>query len=111
MGAALGGFIIAMIGMFKAEWTPVLAPVYAVLAELVAPQRRATALAIFNLGLTMIGGGLGPLLVGFLSDALVPLWGNEALRYALAITTGSCYLLGMLYFARAMKPYHQECLT
>lgn len=35
MGAALGGFIIAMIGMFKAEWTPVLAPVYAVLEGLV----------------------------------------------------------------------------
>jgi len=103
---AIGLYLL--FGLTAAWWT---APVYAVLAELVAPQRRATALAIFNLGLTMIGGGLGPLLVGFLSDALVPLWGNEALRYALAITTGSCYLLGMLYFARAMKPYHQECLT
>ena len=35
MGAVLGGFIVAMIGIFKAEWTPVLAPVYAVLEGLV----------------------------------------------------------------------------
>ena len=35
MGAMLGGFLVAMIGIFKAEWTPVLAPVYAVLEGLV----------------------------------------------------------------------------
>ena len=100
---AIGFYLL--FGLTAAWWT---APIYAVLSELVAPQRRATALAIFNLGLTMIGGGLGPLLVGLLSDTLVPLAGNEALRYALAITTGICYLLGMLFFWRAMLPYAQE---
>ena len=35
LGALLGGFIVAMIGTFKAEWTPVLAPVYALLEGLV----------------------------------------------------------------------------
>jgi len=35
MGALLGGFVVAMIGIYKAEWTPVLAPVYAVLEGLV----------------------------------------------------------------------------
>ena len=35
VGAMLGGFIVAMIGIYKAEWTPVLAPVYAVLEGLV----------------------------------------------------------------------------
>ena len=80
------------------------------LAELIAPHRRATALAIFNLGLTMVGGGLGPLMVGLLSDGLVPHFGNEALRWALAITTGSCFLMGMLAFASAQKAYAAERL-
>lgn len=98
------GFYL-LFGLTAAWWT---APMYAVLAELVAPQRRATALAIFNLGLTMVGGGLGPLLVGLLSDGLVPMAGNEALRYALAMTTGGCYLLGILFFWQAIRPYARE---
>ncbi len=100
---AIGFYLL--FGVTAVWWT---APVYAVLAELIAPHRRATALAIFNLGLTMIGGGLGPLLVGLLSDLLVPHFGNEALRWALAITTGSCFLMGMLAFVSALKAYDAE---
>lgn len=100
---AIGFYLL--FGLTAVWWT---APVYAVLAELIAPHRRATALAIFNLGLTMIGGGLGPLLVGLLSDMLVPHFGNEALRWALAITTGSCFLMGLLAFVSALKAYDAE---
>ncbi len=53
-----------------------MAPVYAALSDIVPPQRRTTAMAIFNLGLTMIGGGLGPLLIGVVSDLLVPAFGQ-----------------------------------
>lgn len=67
-------------------------------------------MAIFNLGLVMVGGGLGPLVVGMLSDFLVPHFGNEALRWALAIITGSCFLLGMLAFAWTLRPYAAERL-
>ena len=74
------------------------------MADVVAPHRRTTALAIFNLGLTMIGGGLGPLFVGALSDALVPAFGQEALRGALAITMGS-YVIGIVAFLAAIRPY------
>ncbi len=97
---AIGFYVL--FGTTAVWWT---APVYAVLAELIAPHRRATALAVFNLGLTMIGGGLGPLVVGLLSDQLVPHFGNEALRWALAITAGSCFLLGTLAFASALPAY------
>lgn len=93
---------------FTAVWWT--APVYAVLAELIAPHRRSSGVAIFNLGLAMVGGGLGPLVVGMASDALVPQFGGEALRWALAFTTGSCYLLGMLAFAWTIKPYATERL-
>jgi len=105
----LGSFVIPkaigfymLFGITAVWWT---APVYTVLAEIVAPNRRATAIAIFNLGLTMLGAGLGPLVVGLLSDALVPHFGNEALRWALAASTATCYALGMLAFVSALKAY------
>jgi MFS family permease len=108
----LGSFVIPhavgaylLFGVTAVWWT---APVYAVLSELIAPHRRATALSIFSLGLTMVGGGLGPLLVGMLSDQLTSYWGTEALRISLAITTGTCFTLGILTFAWAMKAYDAE---
>ena len=91
---------------FTAVWWA--APVYATLSELVAPHRRSSGVAIFNLGVTMFGGGLGPLAIGMLSDALTPTYGNEALRYALGATTGICFLLGALCFIWAFKPYAAE---
>jgi MFS family permease len=100
---AIGFYML--FGLTAVWWT---APVYTVLAELIAPHRRATAISIFNLGLAMLGAGLGPLAVGLLSDALVPWFGNEALRRALAISTTSCYLLGMLAFVSALGAYRRE---
>lgn len=101
------GFYL-LFGVTAVWWT---APVYAVLSELIAPQRRATALSIFGLGLTLVGGGLGPLLVGLLSDLLATWYGDEALRMALAITTGGCFFLGVLAFASAIKAYAAERLA
>jgi MFS family permease len=97
--------IYLLFGVFAVWWT---APVYAVLAELVAPHRRVTAMAIFNLGMTMIGGGLGPLLTGALSDLLAPSLGQEALRWALAASSGGCYALGALAFVLALRAYARE---
>ena len=76
-----------------------------------APHRRATTIAIFNLGLTMLGAGLGPLAIGMLSDVLVPQFANEALRWALALSTALCYLLGMLAFASALRHYKAPAAT
>jgi MFS family permease len=100
---AIGFYVL--FGLTAVWWT---APVYTVLAEVVAPQRRATTVAFFNLGMTMVGGGLGPLLVGLLSDGLASAFGVESLRYALALTTGSCYALGAVFFYLAMQAYERE---
>lgn len=90
-----------VFGMTTVWWT---APVYAALTQIVAPDRRATTLAIFNLGLAMIGGGLGPLAIGALSDALQPAHGTEALRQALAIAMW-VYVIGIVAFVAALRPY------
>jgi hypothetical protein len=47
-------------------------------------QMRAVSSAVKMLCLNLIGLGLGPLLVGVLSDLLNPLYGEDALSVALA---------------------------
>ncbi len=111
----IGGFAMpramafyVLFGFVTVWWT---APVYAMLAELIVPYRRATAMAVFGLVSTIIGAGFGPLAVGMLSDQLVPHFGNEALRWALTIATGGSYLLGIVAFAAVFKAYSQIHLT
>jgi MFS family permease len=100
---AIGFYVL--FGLTAAWWT---APVYTVLTELLASHRRATTVAFFNLGMVLVGGGLGPLAVGVLSDGLLPYFAVESLRYALAITTGTCYLLGIVLFFLTMNVYAKE---
>jgi MFS family permease len=59
------------------------APTYALLQRLVADEMRATTLAVLMLLANLIGMGLGPQVVGALSDALTPLFGADGLRYAM----------------------------
>jgi predicted MFS family arabinose efflux permease len=62
-----------------------LGPTFAMTQTLVRPQMRALASAILLFIINLIGLGLGPLLVGRLSDALRPTYGDDSLRYALLI--------------------------
>ncbi|MBM7060526.1 MFS transporter [Pseudomonas sp. UL073] len=42
--------------------------VYTAIQDVIEPRLRATAMALFFAGLYLLGGGMGPLVVGFLSD-------------------------------------------
>ena len=42
--------------------------VYTAIQDVIEPRLRATAMALFFAGLYLLGGGLGPLVVGWLSD-------------------------------------------
>jgi len=48
----------------------ILGPVFSTLQDMVAPEARATAFAVVALFGVLVGQGLGPLLVGAISDAL-----------------------------------------
>lgn len=72
-----------------------LGPTYALLQRLVAPEMRATSLALMMLFGNLIGLGLGPLIVGMLSDLLQPTLGSESLRYAMLAM--SCVSLWSAY--------------
>lgn len=80
------------------------APAYAALTNVLAAKRLATALAVYNLMLTAVGGGLGPFAVGVISDALTPRYGTESLRWALVCML-VFYVLAALVFTIAIKSY------
>ena len=60
-----------------------LGPVFATTQSLVPEKMRAVSASILLLMINLIGAGLGPLLVGILSDNLEPTYGAQSLRYAL----------------------------
>ena len=60
-----------------------LGPAFAMTQALVTLRMRAVASAILLLVLNLIGMGLGPYFVGFMSDVFVEGFGIFSLRYAL----------------------------
>jgi pimeloyl-ACP methyl ester carboxylesterase/MFS family permease len=68
-----------------------LGPVLSAFQHIVPPNMRATASAMFLLINNLMGLALGNLSIGMLSDGLTPMFGDEALRYAL--TAGGVYYL------------------
>jgi predicted MFS family arabinose efflux permease len=63
----------------------IFGPTFALLQRLVADEMRATTLAVVMLLANLIGMGIGPQVVGILSDRLAPALGSDALRYAMLI--------------------------
>src|SRR5690606_32760320 len=74
----------ALYSFFAVWW---VAPSYNLVTQLVAPQRRGTAMALQTIVSTLLGVGIGPLLTGLLSDLLQPLFGLQSLRYALLLVS------------------------
>ncbi len=60
-------------------------PMFATIQSLVPPDMRAMAIALVYLFANLIGMGLGPLAAGALSDALVPWFAADSLRYSLLL--------------------------
>nr|WP_186827507.1 MFS transporter [Comamonas testosteroni] len=95
---------IAYYGLFAVFSSFWAAPAFAALANVIASSTLATSLSIYNLLLTAVGGGFGPLVVGLLSDVFTTSAGNESLRWALSCMLGF-YVLGALAYACSLKPY------
>ncbi len=83
-----------------------LGPTFAMTQTLVNPHMRATASAILLFLLNLIGLGIGPWFVGYLSDALAPQYGDESLRWALVsiVSIGNAWAaIHYLLAARTLK--------
>ncbi|MEO7864405.1 MAG: MFS transporter [Sphingomicrobium sp.] len=80
-----------------------LGPVTTAVQHLVPQPMRATASATFLLINNLIGLGVGPLLIGRLSEAFKSTYGVDALRNA-AVACTAFYLLAALLMSLCIKP-------
>ncbi|MGH8425052.1 MAG: spinster family MFS transporter, partial [Pseudomonas fluorescens] len=74
--------LIALVPLFVA-FNASFGPTYALLQRLVPDSMRATSLSLVMLLANLIGMGVGPLIVGVLSDLFSPALGVDGLRYAM----------------------------
>jgi predicted MFS family arabinose efflux permease len=78
----------------------IFGPSFALMQRLVPDQVRATSVAVLLLFSNLIGMGLGPQVIGLLSDALRLVLGIDSLRYAM-LAESSLAVLAAYYFWRA----------
>ena len=97
-------FVIYLGFAFFGIWWSV--PCFGAMTHLIHPSKMAQGTALFMMGVTLFGVGLGPLVVGILSDILERSIGAEALRYAL---TGSLSLLVLSCIALALAIPRYRC--
>jgi MFS family permease len=82
--------LVILFGASVVFWFPTVA---ALSQSLVEPRLRATVAGLLFLLANLVGYGLGPLLIGGLSDLLAASQGKESLRYALV------FVLSLLVWA------------
>jgi len=79
-------YLALMFISFSAFLTTLVGgPVFATIQTLVAVRMRSVSVALIFMFANLIGFGLGPLFLGVLSDFMNPIFGQESLRYALAV--------------------------
>lgn len=107
MGSVDVPFALVFMGLsavFASFW---IAPSYAAVQNLVPQYWRTQASALMLLAINLLGMGLGPLLVGFLSDSLSQ-FGDDSVRYglsfgvSLSLIGGFAYIRGSSLYARAL---------
>jgi predicted MFS family arabinose efflux permease len=75
-----------------------LGPTFAMIQSIVEPGMRATAAALLLFFINVVGLGLGPLVVGALSDALSSVAGPDSLRFALLAVPPLCVWAAYHYY-------------
>jgi len=75
-----------------------VSPIFAITQSLVEVRMRAVASAVLILIINVISGGVGPLAVGMMSDALVGSFGAQSLKLALLIVTPAFSLWAALHY-------------
>jgi len=83
--------ILVVPSLLNSLW---LGPAFGTIQNLAPMRMRAMASALVLFILNIIGLGLGPFLVGVLSDLLKPSYGIESLRYAILIATVAYFWAG-----------------
>lgn len=96
--------IMVVPSLLNSLW---LGPAFGTIQNLAPTRMRALASAMMLFILNIIGLGLGPFLVGVLSDLLVPVFAEQSLRFAILITTAAYFWAGA-HFLLAAKTIQQD---
>jgi MFS family permease len=91
------------VGVFSLGWLfsyNFYTCVYTAIQDVIEPRLRATAMALFFAGLYLLGGGLGPLAVGWLSDH----YAQAAMRAAGASEMSEAFKAAGLHDAMVLIP-------
>ncbi|GAB3369954.1 MFS transporter [Spongiibacter taiwanensis] len=103
---ATAGLLLYIIpGVFLTTYLP---PIIAVTHNLVPNRMRAMSSAVVYLILNLIGLGLGPVSIGFISDMLAPTMGNDGLRYAMLTVIPTAAVLGIVFLMLAASTIRRE---
>jgi MFS family permease len=107
---AMGGLFIqntvlsvACLGLCASFQGMYLGPSIAVAHSLVPASMRASASAVLFFILNLIGLGLGPLVIGYISDKLTPAFQSESLRWAMSIIIVIELVSASLFFISSKK--------
>lgn len=88
-----------------------LGPAYGTVQSLAGANRRAMAAAINLLIVNLLALGLGPLLVGAMSDYFNAQFGSNSLRYSLLTLVAVTYTWAALHFALAARSLRADLKT
>lgn len=102
--AWLAMWIFGVLTIFSSMWT---GPYYAAQQGVSGVRIRASGAAIGMMFFNLIGVGLGPVLVGYLSDLLTPTHGVLSLRYAL-LAVQPIFVIGLFFYVRALATMRQD---
>jgi predicted MFS family arabinose efflux permease len=80
-----------------------MGPVYGTIQTLAGPGRRAMAAAVNLLVINVVAYGLGPLMVGAVSDWLGPRLGGDSLRYSILVVVIVTYTWAAYHFYAAAR--------
>ncbi len=94
--------VLVVPSLLNSLW---LGPAFGTIQNIAPTRMRALASAVVLFILNIIGLGLGPFLVGVLSDALEGSFPGEGLRWAILIATGAYFWAGahFLLAARSLR--------
>jgi MFS family permease len=99
--------LILPMTLIGSLWT---APAYTIVQGLSGPKLRSTGAAIFMLMTNLVGLGLGPSLIGWLSDLFSKAHPGEGLRWAL-LASNAVYPIAVLLFLMATRTVRQDLKT
>lgn len=88
-----------------------LGPSMAMLLGIAGSRRRAMASAIYSFFINLVAMGLGPLVVGMISDYLLPRYGNDSLRYSILAVVVIPTFWAAIHFLLAAKTLKEDLAT